>query len=235
MKFAQAQRVLVAIVMVAAGLLGFVSIQSSQSAPGGNIVAMAVPLPELPVTDDPGKVVCNGSEKTAHYYHNDSPKETPRSFGTAVSHGGDDDVTPVETDAVVTELIHRLCPMEDPGQMGDEALFRALRAAVYGGDPNTPLEPGEWTLGSSEMVVHGLQRAGAKLVKIQSHPGDYSLYMEGDELGGIKIGAVKVKPRVSWYLQIEFFAGPSTVTLFLRLECGFQPDLSALHVPPALL
>ncbi len=185
-------------------------------------IGISVPSNDIPFYTEPP---CADTEPHSYF---DDPKEDPslRAFGPAA---------PQDTaDNTANELFLRLCGRS--AQVGgDRNLYRAIISKAEGTDPNLPLSDSEWRTGVRTLVHRYIDWSSAELVERTSPEGTYSMYMEKLASGEIKIGAVEVKPRTSWFLKIKVFNGITHVELLLRLSCGFQPEDSRDKMPTALL
>ena len=170
---------------------------------------------------------CVGPD-TAPYAHANSPGLKERlAFGPPVEPTG-----PLSAAAVNGVLLARLCGgAETPGgpvRGPDRRLFAAIDAAVNGTDPNRQLSRAEWAAGVDRLLTRDARFVDARVVTRTTRAATPTWGMR-PRPGGADPAVLKtrlVRDDTSRYLVLPVRARDGrTVTLVLRLRCGFQPVL----------
>lgn len=182
----------------------------------------------------------------AHFYANTAKehKEGPRSFGPPATMRGSQPglyqpiMTAPNHGQVVMELEKRLCGHADIAYThgGDKALYLALLSMADGGDPNRHLSQKEWGDGLEYLVRQGFQHHKARIEYRPTGSG-YTLLMEPTTNGSTpEVRAMKTDDAGGWYYIVPVVRPDgSTITLELRLDCGFQPHVNnATQLPVSL-
>jgi hypothetical protein len=177
-----------------------------------------------PVTRFAAAASCVGPS-TVPYSYAAAPGITERlAFGPPVEPSG-----PLSTAAVNGVLIQRLCggPVAPGGPVRapDRRLFAAIDAAVNGGDPNRTLTQSQWATGVDRLVTRDGRFVDARVETRTVRAGTATYGMR------VRSGAdpLVIRTRLlhddtNRYLLLPVRARDGrTVTLTLRLPCGFQP------------
>ena len=145
-----------------------------------------------------------------HFYTFDGPKTAPNTFGP-----------PVDRAHAAEVLRVRLC--ETPSIGGDQRLWAALDSRINGTNPNAAVEPAQWAAYANALVDTQLDWAHAAVEELTYHAPPQTQQMLQTQVPYIQTTAGNTGP--SWFLVINAHQrnGSGTVTLRLRLECGFQP------------
>lgn len=163
---------------------------------------------------------------TVPFAHADAPNLKERlAFGPPVEPTG-----PLSAAAINGVLITRLCGgAETPGgpvRGPDRRLFAAIDAAVNGTDPNRNLSWQEWAAGVNRFITTEGQFVQSRVVTRTTVASTPTWGMRARP-GGADPAVIKtrlVRQDTSRYLILPVEARDGrTVTLTLRLRCGFQP------------
>jgi hypothetical protein len=150
--------------------------------------------------------------------------ESRLAFGPPVEPAG-----PLSTAGVNGVLIQRLCggyPVPGGPYYGpDRRLYLAIDAVVNRRDPNRVVSRGQWAAGVEHFIVRDAQWLRARVVTATVPAGTLTYGMRP------RPGAdpLVVRTRLAKRTASRFLVLPvrsargSTVTLTLRLPCGFQP------------
>lgn len=166
---------------------------------------------------------------TTPYAYAESPGLKERlAFGPPVEPDG-----PLSAAAVNGVLITRLCGgAETPGgpvRGPDRRLYAAIDAAVNGTDPNRQLSRAEWAAGVDRLITRDGRFTEARVVTrttLASTP-TYGMRARPGEADPAVVRTRLVRQDTSRYLVLPVRARDGrTVTLVLRLRCGFQPVLA---------
>jgi hypothetical protein len=167
---------------------------------------------------------CVGST-TAPYSYASAPGITERlAFGPPVEPSG-----PLSTAAINGVLIQRLCggPVTPGGPVRapDRRLYAAIDAAVNGGDPNRSLSRSQWAAGVDDLVTRSGHFVDAR-VETRTVPAGTATYGMRTRAGAdpLVIRTRLIHDDTNRFLLLPVHARDGrTVTLTLRLRCGFQP------------
>ncbi|CAA9284143.1 MAG: hypothetical protein AVDCRST_MAG41-3856 [uncultured Corynebacteriales bacterium] len=148
-------------------------------------------------------------------------------FGPPVEPAG-----PLSAAAVNGVLITRLCGgAETPGgpvRAPDRRLFAAIDAAVNGTDPNRQLSWQEWAAGVNRFITRDGQFVRSRVITrttVASTP-TWGMRARPGQADPAVIKTRLIRDDTSRYLVLPVTARDGrTVTLTLRLRCGFQPVL----------
>jgi hypothetical protein len=225
--------------LTAAGVLGLTQVVAISPPP---VLAAATespaPVPtETPVmpppTEEPQEPATCLQGLPAWFYTYAEGKDRPHDFGPSADIG--------KMGSVAVELRRRLCGDDFTG--GDRRLAAALDAMLSKADPNRALSRTQWE-GSVDRVVDFLGNQGTMLsVQTWTPPrGSMTMYMVGTSHHGDPVVKFWPAPSVpSKYLIMTRNVPRSSpgsrqhivsVTLRLRLACGYQPvglDVAALQ------
>lgn len=180
-----------------------------------------------PITQFAVAPTCVGPE-TVSFAHADAPDLKERlAFGPPVEPAG-----PLSAAAINGVLITRLCGgAETPGgpvRGPDRRLYAAIDAAVNGTDPNRELSWQEWASGVNRFITRDGQFLRSRVVTRTTLARTPTWGMQARP-GGADPAVIKthlVREDTSRYLILPVKARDGrTVTLTLRLRCGFQPVL----------
>jgi hypothetical protein len=148
----------------------------------------------------------------------------PLAFGPPVEPSG-----PLSTAAVNGTLIQRLCGGPEtaggPVRAPDRRLFAAIDAAVNGGDPNRSLTRAQWAAGVDSLVTHDGRFVDAR-VETRTVRAGTATYGMRPRTGTdpLVLRTRLLHEDTSRYLLLPVQARDGrTITLTLRLRCGFQP------------
>jgi hypothetical protein len=146
----------------------------------------------------------------AHFYTFDGPKTGPNAFGP-----------PVDRAHAAQVLRLRLC--QTPSVGGDQRLWAALDSRINGTNPNAALTPAQWASYANALVNTQLDWAHAAVQEFTYRTPAHTQLMLQTPVPEIQATTGTTGP--SWFLVINAHQrnGSGTVTLRLRLECGFQP------------
>ena len=173
------------------------------------------PRPSLvPQAQEPTAGGCL-SERPPHFYHGDVPDGT-HWFGPAVNTAGSDQAT-IDRQAYA-EFLHRLCGNDEIG--GDPQLLAAIRAVIYGSDPNYQFTRREWRTRLNQLVL-SIDAVRTVVVTLPFKPGETTMRMIGMPP---VVSTVPYTDRgLSRFLALRVMTPAGWTTFFLRLGCGFQP------------
>jgi hypothetical protein len=146
----------------------------------------------------------------AHFYTFDGPKTAPLTFGP-----------PVDRAHAAEVLRLRLC--ETPSIGGDQRLWAALDSRINGTNPNAAVTPAQWASYANALVDTQLDWAHAAVQELTYLTPPHTQQMLQTPVPYIQTTAGNTGSQ--WFLVIKAHQrnGSGTVTLRLRLECGFQP------------
>jgi len=196
-------------VTVAAGLiLALISILTHGGSRSG-----AAPQPTTPATTQgtSGTAKCIPTPQlVAHFYTFDHPKTAPNTFGPSVDRAHAADV-----------LRDRLC--QTPSVGGDPRLWAALDSRINGTNPNAAVTPAQWASYANALVDTQLDWTHAAVQELTYVTPAHTQQMLQTPVPYIEATTGNTGPQ--WFLVIKAHQrnGSGTVTLRLRLECGFQP------------
>ena len=146
----------------------------------------------------------------AHFYTLDRPKTAPNTFGPPVDR------------AHAAEVL-RLRRCETPGIGGDQRLWAALDSRINGTNPNAAVTSAQWASYANALVDTQLDWADAAVQEFTYLTPPHTQQMLQTRVPYIQTTAGNTGSQ--WFLVIKAHQrnGSGTVTLRLRLECGFQP------------
>jgi hypothetical protein len=146
----------------------------------------------------------------AHFYTFDRPKTAPNTFGP-----------PVDRAHAAEVLRLRLC--ETPSVGGDQRLWAALDSRINGTNPNAAVPPAQWASYANALVDTQLDWAHAAVQELTYLTPPHTQQMLQTQVPYIQTTTGNTGPQ--WFLVIKAHQrnGSGTVTLTLRLQCGFQP------------
>jgi hypothetical protein len=182
-------------------------------------VAAVAPLSRLAA-----EATCVGPHTVPYSYASAPGVAEPLAFGPPVERSGQ-----LSTASVNGVLIQRLCGGPEtaggPVRAPDRRLFAAIDAAVNGTDPNRSLTQSQWAAGVDDFITRSGRfvdarvetrtfRAGTATFGMRPRPGADPLV----------IRTRLAHDDTNRYLLLPVRAHDGrTVTLTLRLRCGFQP------------
>jgi hypothetical protein len=194
---------------IAAGvILALISILTRGSSRSGPVSLRAEPAK---TQGTPATVKCIPTPHlVAHFYTFDRPKTAPNTFGP-----------PVDRARAADVLRHRLC--ETPSIGGDQRLWAALDSRINGTNPNASVTPAQWASYANALVDTQLDWAHAAVQEFTYLTPPQTQQMLQTPVPYIQTTAGSTGSQ--WFLVIKAHQrnGSGTVTLRLRLECGFQP------------
>ena len=170
------------------------------------------------------EATCVGPRTVPYSYASAPGVVEPLAFGPPAEPSG-----PLSAAAVNGVLIQRLCggpeTVGGPVRAPDRRLFAAIDAAVNGTDPNRSLSQAQWASGVDELITADGQFVDAQV--------ETRTYRAGTPTFGMRprTGAdpLVIRTRLAHddtnrYLLLPVRARDGrSVTLTLRLRCGFQP------------
>jgi hypothetical protein len=198
-----------------------------------SVSSTPVPVPPVstPTTNPPLNVtpfakpdVCIKPGALSEPYANAPHKAGgPDAFGPKVI----DDTQAVLGRQPQAELYLRLCGV--PGGHGpDERLWAAIDAVVNHTNPNAVLSRSVWAHNVDKLTDSQIDWANAHLATLQFAPGSSTMEMVPGSFPIIKVAPPSTYQK-DLFLVVRVRANSgSTVTLALRLKCGFQPYLQYL-------
>jgi hypothetical protein len=198
---------------------------------GRPAAAQAAPAPALAAAPRPVALrqqlvlaSCVTARTVPQSYAGERGVQQPLAFGPPVEPAG-----PLTVAEINGELIHRLCggvgtpggPYHGP----DRRLYVALDAAVNGRDPNRRISRAEWSAGVDRLITRDGLWPQARVVTRVVPAGTATFGMR------VRPGAdpLVLRTRLAARQTSRFLVLPvrssngRTVTLTLRLQCGFQP------------
>jgi hypothetical protein len=185
------------------------------------VVAAVAPLNRLAA-----EATCVGPHTVPYSYASAPGVVEPLAFGPPVEPSGQ--LSPASVNGV---LIQRLCggpqTAGGPVRAPDRRLFAAIDAAVNGTDPNRSLSQAEWAAGVDEFITSSGRFVDARVETRTYRAGTGTFGMQpraGED--PLVIRTRLAHDDTSRYLLLPVRAHDGrTVTLTLRLRCGFQPIL----------